>query len=231
MKKFSTFCKQMFAFSENVWYYGSGIQNICSKGDIMEPINDTQKRIYEFLVEKSQDGVPPSVREIGAAVGLKSTSSVQANLDALEKAGYIERDPLLKRSIRILGQAENVTHVPLVGTVTAGNPILAVEEIEGYIPYTGRVSRDKPLFALRVRGESMLWAGIHNGDIVIAEKTPYANNGEIVVACTDENEVTLKRFYKEKDHIRLQPENDFLDPIILPNVTILGKAIGLYRKI
>ena len=146
-------------------------QKICSKGDFMEPINETQKRIYEFLVERSQDGVPPSVREIGAAVGLKSTSSVQANLDSLEKAGYIMRDPLLKRSIRILGQAENITHVPLLGTVTAGMPILAVEQIEGYIPYTGRVSRDKPLFALKVRGESMLWAGILNGDIVIAEKT------------------------------------------------------------
>ena len=201
------------------------------KGDFMEPINETQKRIYEFLVERSQDGVPPSVREIGAAVGLKSTSSVQANLDALEKAGYIMRDPLLKRSIRILGQAENVTHVPLLGTVTAGMPILAVEQIEGYIPYTGRVSRDKPLFALKVRGESMLWAGILNGDIVIAEKTPYASNGEIVVAMTEENEVTLKTFYKEQDHFRLQPENDTMEPIILENVTILGKAIGLYRKI
>ena len=144
------------------------------KGDFLEPINETQKKIYEFLVERSQDGVPPSVREIGAAVGLKSTSSVQSNLDSLEKAGYIMRDPLLKRSIRILGQAENVTHVPLLGTVTAGMPILAVEQIEGYIPYSGRVSRDKSLFALRVRGESMLWAGILNGDIVIAEKTPYA---------------------------------------------------------
>lgn len=140
------------------------------KGDFLEPINETQKKIYEFLVERSQDGVPPSVREIGAAVGLKSTSSVQSNLDSLEKAGYIMRDPLLKRSIRILGQAENVTHVPLLGTVTAGMPILAVEQIEGYIPYSGRVSRDKSLFALRVRGESMLWAGILNGDIVIAEK-------------------------------------------------------------
>ena len=166
----------------------------------MEPINETQKRIYEFLVERSQDGVPPSVREIGAAVGLKSTSSVQANLDALEKAGYIMRDPLLKRSIRILGQAENVTHVPLVGTVTAGMPILAVEQIEGYIPYTGRVSRDKPLFALKVRGESML-----------------------------EDEATVKRFYKENGHFRLQPENDEFEPIITNEVIILGKVVALMR--
>ena len=116
--------------------YPWNTENLFGKVIFVEPINDTQKRIYEFLVERSQEGVPPSVREIGAAVGLKSTSSVQANLDALENAGYIMRDPLLKRSIRILGQAENITHVPLLGTVTAGMPILAVEQIEGYIPYT-----------------------------------------------------------------------------------------------
>ena len=136
----------------------------------MKPINNTQRKIYEYLAERSQDGVPPSVREICKAVGLRSTSSVQANLDALEEAGYISRDPLLKRSIRVLGQVENVTSVPLVGTVTAGMPILAVEQIEGYIPYSGRVSRDKPLFALRVRGDSMINAGILDGDIVISEK-------------------------------------------------------------
>lgn len=194
----------------------------------MGTINDTQQKIYEFLVARSQDGIPPSVREIGAAVGLKSTSSVQANLDALEKAGYIMRDPLLKRSIRILGQAENVTSVPLIGTVTAGMPILAVESIEGYIPYSGKVSRDKPLFALRVRGESMLWAGIFNGDIVIAEKTPYAANGDIVVAMI-ENEATVKTFYKENGHFRLQPENDEFEPIITDEVVILGKVIALFR--
>ena len=161
----------------------------------MKPITPIQQRIYEFLVERAKDNMTPSVREIGAAVGLRSTSSVQANLDALERAGYIVRDPLLKRSIRILGQAENVTHVPLLGTVTAGMPILAVEQIEGYIPYNGRISRDKSLFALKVRGESMLWAGILDGDIVICEKTPYATNGEIVVAMI-EDEATVKRFYK-----------------------------------
>ena len=198
------------------------------KGDFMRPINDTQQKIYEFLCERSQCGVPPSVREIGSAVGLKSTSSVQANLDALEEAGYIERDPLLKRSIRVLGQAENVTSVPLLGTVTAGMPILAVEQIEGYIPYNGRVSRDKSLFALKVRGESMLWAGIHDGDIVIAEKTPYADNGEIVVAMI-EDEATVKRFYKENGHFRLQPENDAFEPIITNEVIILGKVVALYR--
>ncbi|MEG1835796.1 MAG: transcriptional repressor LexA [Oscillospiraceae bacterium] len=194
----------------------------------MLTINETQKKIYEYLMERSQGGVPPSVREIGAAVGLKSTSSVQANLDALENAGYIERDPMLKRSIRILGEAENVTSVPLLGTVTAGMPILAVEQIEGYIPYSGHISRDKPLFALKVRGESMLWAGILSGDIVIVEKTPVAMNGEIVVAMI-EDEATIKRFYKEKGYFRLQPENDAFEPIIVKEVIILGKVVGLMR--
>lgn len=194
----------------------------------MRPINDTQQKIYEFLCERSQCGVPPSVREIGAAVGLRSTSSVQANLDALEEAGYIERDPLLKRSIRVLGQAENVTSVPLLGTVTAGMPILAVEQIEGYIAYNGRVSKDNSLFALRVRGESMLWAGILDGDIVVVEKTPTAMNGEIVVAMI-EDEATVKRFYKEDGHFRLQPENDAFEPIITNEVIILGKVVAVYR--
>lgn len=194
----------------------------------MEKISDTQKRIYEFLVEKSQGGVPPSIREIGAAVGLKSTSTVHAHLVALEKAGYIMRDPLLKRAIRILGQDDTCTQVPLIGTVTAGIPILAVEQIEGYIPYGGRVSRDKPLFALKVRGESMLWAGIHDGDIVVVEKTPYANNGDIVVAML-ENEATVKRFFKENGHFRLQPENDEFEPIITNEVAILGKVVSLIR--
>ncbi len=196
----------------------------------MNEITGTQRKIYEFLVERMQDGVPPSVREIGAVVGLKSTSSVQANLQALEKAGYISRDPLLKRSIRIVGQQEheNVTHVPILGTVTAGMPILAVEQIEGYLPYTGRLSRDKPLFALRVRGESMQDAGILDGDIVIVEKTPVARNGEIVVALV-EDEATVKRFFKENGCFRLQPENDAYAPIIADEVIILGTVVGLQR--
>ena len=194
----------------------------------MEKITETQKRIYEYLLEKLQDGVPPSVREIGGAVGLRSTSSVQANLDALEQAGYISRDPLLKRSIRIVGQADNITHVPVLGTVAAGAPLLAVEQIDGYIPYTGRVSRDKPLFALHVRGESMLWAGILDGDIVVAEKTPVARNGEMVVALIDD-EATVKTFYKENGHFRLQPENDAYEPIIVDEVEILGKVVAVFR--
>lgn len=194
----------------------------------MQDINATQRRIYEYLIERSQGGIPPSVREIGAAVGLSSPSSVQGNLDALEAAGYIVRDPLLKRSIRVLGQADNVTHVPLLGTVTAGTPILAVEQIESYLPYAGRVSRDKPLFALRVRGESMLNAGILDGDIVFAEKTPVAANGDIVVALL-EDEATVKRFYKENDRFRLQPENEEYEPIYCREVLILGKVVAVLR--
>lgn len=197
----------------------------------MKELNSTQKKIYEFLAERAQNGVPPSVREICAAVGLKSTSSVQSSLVALERAGYIERgDPKLKRSIRVLGpQADNTTQVPIVGTVTAGTPILAVEQIEGYIPYSGSVSRDKPLFALHVRGESMINAGILDGDIVIVEKTPVAENGEIVVALI-EDEATVKTFYKENGHFRLQPENDTMEPIIVNEVAILGKVKALYRN-
>lgn len=197
----------------------------------MSDINKTQKQIYEYLMERSQvSKVPPSVREIAAAVGLKSTSSVQANLDALERAGYIERDPMLKRSIRVCNEAQDdYMRVPLIGTVTAGTPILAVEQIEGYIPYIARCAQDKPLFALKVRGESMLNAGILSGDIVIVEKTPSAQNGEMVVALV-EDEATVKTFYKENGHFRLQPENDAYEPIIVNEVVILGKVVGLIRN-
>ncbi len=215
----------MFAFSEKVCY--NALENDKKRGFQMQ-INDTQRKIYEFLVERSTDGVPPSVREIGAAVGLRSTSSVQSNLDVLEAAGYIQRDPLLKRSIRIMGQADNVTQVPILGTVTAGAPILAVEQIEGYFPYTGTVTRDKPLFALHIRGESMIQAGILDGDLVIAEKTPFARNGEIVIAMIDD-EATCKTFYKENGHFRLQPENDTYEPIIVDDCSILGKVVAVMR--
>lgn len=194
----------------------------------MKELNKTQQKIYEFLSERAQTNVPPSVREICQAVGLKSTSSVQANLDALEAAGYIERDPMLKRSIRVKGNTENVIQVPLIGTVTAGMPILAVEAIEGYVPFSGHTSSDKPLFALKVKGDSMINAGILNGDIIIAEKTPFASNGEIVVALL-EDEATVKTFYKEADHFRLQPENDDYAPIIAEEIIILGKVVSLIR--
>ncbi|MDR3313675.1 MAG: transcriptional repressor LexA [Oscillospiraceae bacterium] len=192
------------------------------------PLNNTQQRIYEFLVERTQDGVPPSVREIGEHVGLRSTSSVQANLDTLDELGYITRDAMHKRSIRIAGQTRQITQVPLLGTVAAGMPILAVEQIECYLPYTGPVTRDKSLFALRVKGESMINAGIYDGDIAYIEKTPHARNGDIVVALV-EDEATIKTFYKEDGQFRLQPENDTMDPIYCDEVVILGKLVSLLR--
>lgn len=194
----------------------------------MAELNETQKRMYEYLAEQAQKGVPPTVREIARAVGLKSTSTVQTYLDVLEAEGLIERNPLHKRSIRVKGESEPVTQVPLIGTVTAGMPILAVESIEGYVPFAGNVSSDKALFALRVRGESMLGAGILSGDIIIAEKTPTASNGDIVVALL-EDEATVKTFYKEDGHFRLQPENDAFAPIITDEVIILGKVVSLIR--
>lgn len=198
----------------------------------MENINNTQERILQYLIERSQStSVPPTVREIGSAVGLKSTSSVQSNLDALEKAGYIYRDPKLKRSIHITiqDQKPQFKEVPLVGTVTAGKPILAVEEIEGTLPYPGTVTSDKTVFALRVHGESMVNAGILDGDIIFVERTPEAHDGEKVVALI-EDEATVKTFYREKDCYRLQPENDHMDPIYVDELAILGRVVGLYRE-
>ena len=198
----------------------------------MENLNETQKKIYEYLLERSQKSpIPPSVREIGTAVGLRSTSSVQTNLNTLESLGYITRDPLLKRSIRVNipeEKTESYTRVPLLGTVTAGQPILAVEQIESYIPYCGSFSSDKVLFALHVRGESMINAGILDGDIIIAEQTPVAKNGDKIVALIDD-EATVKTFYKENDHFRLQPENDYMDPIICDELIILGRVVSVVR--
>lgn len=194
----------------------------------MKQITPIQQKIYNYLLEKSKDGMTPSVREIGAAVGLRSTSSVQANLDSLEAAGYIQRPPMLKRCIKIVGQAENVAQVPLLGTVTAGSPILAVQDIEGYLPFSLPGSQDKELFALRVKGESMIQAGILDGDIVIVERTPAAVNGDMVVALIEDS-ATVKTFYKENGHFRLQPQNDTYEPIIVDEVIILGKVIASYR--
>lgn len=196
---------------------------------MQSPLNETQAKILEFLKERSGNGVPPTVREICQAVGLRSTSSVQANLNSLEEKGYIMRDPMHKRSIRIVGQAENIRHVPLLGVVTAGLPILAVENIECYLPFTGgHISGSKDMFALRVRGESMINAGIFDGDILYVERTPVAKNGDIVVALI-EDEATVKTFYKENGHFRLQPENDSFEPIIVNELVILGKVVALTR--
>lgn len=194
----------------------------------MENLTDKQKAVFEYIKEIiGVRGVAPSIREIGEAVGLRSTSSVQYNLNALEEKGYIKRDAKLKRTIRIAGAAENVCHIPLVGTVTAGLPILATQQIEDYIALSGMSGGN--LFALHIKGDSMINAGIFDGDIVVVEQCPVADNGEIVVALIDD-EATVKRFYKEDGHFRLQPENDKYEPIIVKECAILGRVKTLIRN-
>ncbi|GGA24896.1 LexA repressor [Paenibacillus physcomitrellae] len=185
-------------------------------------------------------GYPPSVREIGEAVGLASSSTVHGHLDRLEKKGLIRRDPTKPRAIELLGQEESedsnmfahtVSRIPVVGKVTAGVPITATENIEDYFPLPNHYVGDKEVFMLAVIGESMIEAGIHNGDYVIVRQQQTAENGDIVVAMTEEDEATVKTFYKERDHIRLQPENPAFEPLRLKHVTILGKVIGLFRDL
>lgn len=204
----------------------------------MKKLSKRQQDILNFIKDEvRKKGYPPSVREIGEAVGLASSSTVHGHLERLEKKGLIRRDPTKPRAIEILDQEdivhnENIIQVPLVGKVTAGQPITAVENIEEYfpLPSTYGTSEDN-LFMLEVMGESMIEAGILDGDYVIVKKQSTANNGEIVVAMTEDNEATVKRFYKEKNHFRLQPENSSMDPIYVNQVTILGKVVGLYRQI
>lgn len=192
----------------------------------MKPLNEKQQRVLEFLRERAGDGVPPSVREICAAAGIRSTSTVHAYLKVLEEGGYISRQSGLNRAIRLPG--ETVARVPLLGHVTAGLPILAVEEVEDYVPYSGGRYDPRELFALRVHGTSMINAGIMNGDVVIVHRTPAAENGDIVVALIGD-EATVKRFFAENGHIRLQPENDEYEPIIVKECTVLGRVISLVR--
>ena len=195
----------------------------------MKKMDLKQKQCLEFIKEYFDErGVAPTVREIETAMDYHSPSSAQYMLNTLEKAGYIERDPLMKRTVRIKGFDTKAYHVPLVGTVTAGQPILAVESIEDYIPVPVK-NKGKNMFALKVRGDSMINAVILNGDTVIVEQTPVASNGEIVVALIGD-EATVKRFYKEKGHFRLQPENDVYEPIIVDEVSILGKVNMVIRK-
>ncbi len=196
----------------------------------MKELSKKQREVYDFLVQSMHCGSSPTVREIGAAVGLRSPSSVQSILNTLEEYGYIKRDPLLKRSVRIANRSESMVQIPLLGTVAAGLPILADSNIESYIPYSGRVSEDKNLFALKVRGESMRDVGILDGDIVFVEEAKDASNREKVVALIGD-EATVKTFFREKGYIRLQPENDEFEPIICKEdeVAVLGKVIGLTR--
>ncbi|MGM0166623.1 LexA repressor [Enterococcus sp. AZ135] len=196
-----------------------------------------QLEVLRFIHERVEHkGYPPTVREIGEAVNLSSTSTVHGHLSRLEKKGWIQRDPTKPRAIELtitglekIGATPQV--IPMLGVVTAGEPILAVEEASDFFPVPPDLSsEDGSLFMLTIRGESMINAGIYDGDHVIVRKQSTATNGEIVIAMTDENEATCKRFYRESDHIRLQPENDELAPLIFDNVSILGKVVGLYRN-
>ncbi|MGM0212726.1 transcriptional repressor LexA [Enterococcus sp. AZ109] len=196
-----------------------------------------QLEVLRFIHERVENkGYPPTVREIGEAVNLSSTSTVHGHLARLEKKGLILRDPTKPRAIELtldglekIGVQPQV--IPMLGIVTAGEPILAVEEASDFFPVPPDLaSEEGSLFMLTIRGESMINAGIYDGDHVIVRKQATAVNGEIVIAMTDENEATCKRFFHETDFIRLQPENDQMEPIILDNVSILGKVVGLYRN-
>ena len=205
----------------------------------MKQLTKRQEEIVEFIKKFIvSNGYPPTVREIGKELGISSPATIHAHLGNLESKGIIRKNASKNRAIELLvknefePQNELIIDVPLLGKITAGSPIEAIEKPDEYFSLPSYlVPNNKEVFTLLVSGTSMINAGILDGDIVIVERRNTARNGEIVVAMTDENEVTLKTFYKETDHIRLQPENDTLEPIILNNVTILGKAIGLYRKI
>jgi len=197
-------------------------------------ISTKQKEILEYI--KSQileKGFPPAVRDICEAVNLKSTSSVHSHLETLEKNGYIRRDPTKPRAIEILDDSFNFTrremvNVPMVGRVAAGEPLLAEQNVENYFPIPMEFMPNAQTFMLTVKGESMVNAGIFDGDMVLVEQRNYARNGEMIVALVDDG-ATVKTFYKEEGVIRLQPENDFMDPIIVQDCQILGKVIGVFR--
>ena len=193
-------------------------------------ITDKQKEILEFIKACIlKKGYPPTVREICEKVQLKSTSSVHSHLEQLEKNGYIHRDPTKPRAIEIVDDTRReLVNVPLIGTVAAGAPILADENVENYFPIPAELLPNSETFMLKVRGNSMIDVGIYDGDRVIVEQTSVAENGEIVVALIDDS-ATVKRFFKENGHYRLQPENATMDPIIVDKVQILGKVIGLLR--
>lgn len=197
-------------------------------------ITEKQREILEYLKKEILNkGYPPAVRDICEAVHLKSTSSVHSHLETLEKNGYIRRDPTKPRAIEILDENFNLTRreivsIPMVGRVAAGQPILAVENIEGYFPVPAEYVPNTDTFMLKVKGESMINAGIMDGDSVLVAKQETARNGDIVVALVEDS-ATVKTFYKESDHIRLQPENDSMDPILVQDCSILGKVFGVFR--
>ena len=199
-------------------------------------LSTKQEEILDFLKsEIKSKGYPPSVRETCVAVGLSSTSTVHAHLKTLEKKGVIRRDPTKPRAIEILKTEEEnasgeLIHVPIIGRVTAGAPILAVENIEGYFPIPVTYAHNKEIYMLNVLGDSMVNAGILDGDLILVEEQPTASDGDIVVALLDDS-VTVKRFFRENDFVRLQPENDTMSPIFVRDIEILGKVIGLFRTL
>lgn len=205
----------------------------------MEKLTDRQSYILQVLKKLiAKKGYPPTVREIGEAAHLSSPATIHFHLNKLEEKGYIKKRDNKNRTIEILvpneylEKNENVVEVPLLGKVTAGTPIEAIETPNEYFSLPASLITTKnEIFTLKVSGESMINVGIYDGDILIVEKRDTARNGETVVAMNAEGEATVKTFYKEKDHFRLQPENDTMEPIILKEVTILGKVIGLYRKL
>ena len=197
-------------------------------------ISDKQREILEYIkAEILNKGYPPAVREICEAVKLNSASSVHAHLETLEKNGYIRRDPTKPRAIEIVDENFNLTrremvNVPIIGRVAAGEPILAVENIENYFPIPAEFMPNEQTFILQVQGESMVNAGILDGDYILVEQQTTANDGDMVVALVDDS-ATVKTFYKENGYYRLQPENDFMEPIIVSDVMIMGKVIGTFR--
>lgn len=199
-------------------------------GETMEKLKSKEQKVYDYIVKSvRENGFAPSVRDIMRDLGYKSTSTVHMYLNRLDMLGYIRKEDGKSRAISLVSDdMPQVSAVPVLGTVTAGQPILAEENFEGYIGYVGRVSADE-MFALKVRGESMIEVGILDGDMIIAEKTCYAENGEIVVALI-ENEATVKRFFREEGHYRLQPENCTMEPIIVDEVLILGKVVAIQRS-
>lgn len=193
----------------------------------MRKVTENEKMVFEFIKDRIEEGYPPTVREICAEFGFKSTSTAHRFINNLTAKGLLEKGNNQNRAIRLTGG--NGMKIPLVGTVTAGIPITAIEEITDYISFQPARHYSNPLFALKVRGESMINAAILDGDMVVIEQTPYAENGDIVCALVDNESATIKTFYKEDGHYRLQPENDTMDPIIVDEVSILGKVVGVVR--
>lgn len=201
-----------------------------------EDLSERQISILDYIKKEIRaKGYPPSVREIGKAVGLSSSSTVHGHLNVLEQKGYIRRDPTKPRAIEVTDGEychilKEMVNIPIIGKITAGQPILAVENVEDTFPVPlDFIGSKNYLFMLNVFGDSMVEAGIYDGDYVIIEKTSYAENGDIVAALIDD-EATIKRFFKENGHIRLQPENRYMSPIIVDEAKILGKVVGLFRK-